>query len=84
MVEENPNDASAIIKRSVLISGHRTSISLEEAFWIKLRELSDDGDKSINQMVTEIDNERLATPNGNLSSAIRVYILEQIDKKSKA
>jgi predicted DNA-binding ribbon-helix-helix protein len=73
--------ASAIRKRSVLISGHRTSISLEEAFWIKLKELCDEREKSINQLVTEIDNDRLDTPSGNLSSAIRVYILEQLEAK---
>ena len=73
--------ASAIHKRSVLISGHRTSISLEEAFWTKLKELCDEREKSINQLVTEIDNDRLDTPSGNLSSAIRVYILEQLEAK---
>ena len=78
MAEEYP---SAIRKRSVLLSGHRTSVSLEGAFWAKLKDLCDQNDKSINQMVTEIDNERLETPNGNLSSAIRVYILEQLDKQ---
>ena len=72
---------SAIRKRSVLISGHRTSISLEEAFWTKLKELCDEREKSINQLVTEIDNDRLDTPSGNLSSAIRVYILEQLEAK---
>ena len=73
--------ASAIRKRSVLISGHRTSISLEEAFWTKLKELCDEREKSINQLVTEIDKDRLDTPSGNLSSAIRVYILEQLEAK---
>ena len=72
---------STIRKRSVLISGHRTSISLEQAFWLKLKELSDTNKKSINQMVTEIDNDRLNNPNGNLSSAIRVYILEQLEAR---
>jgi predicted DNA-binding ribbon-helix-helix protein len=81
MAEKVPDSASAIIKRSVLLSGHRTSISLEEAFWIKLKDICENCGKSINQLVTEIDNERLESPNGNLSSAIRVYILEQIDKK---
>ncbi|MBT3991135.1 MAG: ribbon-helix-helix domain-containing protein [Rhodospirillaceae bacterium] len=80
MANEPQLHQSAIRKRSVLISGHRTSISLEQAFWTKLREICEQRDKSINQMVTEIDNDRLETPNGNLSSAIRVYILEQLDK----
>jgi predicted DNA-binding ribbon-helix-helix protein len=81
MASETLPHQSAIRKRSVLISGHRTSVSLEEAFWAKLKEICDHRGKSINQVVTEIDNERLETPNGNLSSAIRVYILEQLDQK---
>ncbi len=70
----NPTD---LRKHSVLIAGHRTSISLEEAFWIKLKELADSKRKSVNQLVTEID----AARTGNLSSAIRVYVLEQSDDK---
>jgi predicted DNA-binding ribbon-helix-helix protein len=68
-------------KRSVLLSGHRTSISLEQAFWIKLKEMCKHRGKSMNQLITEIDNERLKTSNKNLSSAIRVYILEHANQK---
>ncbi len=64
-------------KHSVLLSGHRTSISLEQAFWVKLKEICKHRGKSMNQQITEIDNERLKTSNKNLSSAIRVYVLEQ-------
>tara|TARA_B110000438_G_C15305807_1_gene433162 strand:- start:194 stop:436 length:243 start_codon:yes stop_codon:yes gene_type:complete len=64
-------------KRSVLLSGHRTSISLEMAFWLKLKEICERQGKSINQQITEIDNKRLTKPNKNLSSAIRVYVLEE-------
>ena len=68
-------------KHSVLLSGHRTSISLERPFWIKLKEISKLRGKSMNQQITEIDNERLKTSNKNLSSAIRVYILEHANQK---
>ena len=64
-------------KRSVLLSGHRTSISLELAFWLKLKEICEQQGESINQQITEIDNTRLNKPNKNLSSAIRVFVLEQ-------
>ena len=64
-------------KRSVLLSGHRTSVSLELAFWIKLKKICNQHGKSINQQITEIDNERLKKPNKNLSSAIRIFVLEQ-------
>ena len=64
----------ALKKRSVTISGHGTSVSLENAFWDALKELSEDRGVSINTLISEIDKERT----GNLSSAIRVYILEHM------
>ena len=79
MVEEENNLSylTRTQKRSVLLSGHRTSISLELAFWLKLKEICEQQGKSINQLITEIDNTRLNKPNKNLSSAVRVYVLEQ-------
>ena len=79
MVEEENNLSylTRTQKRSVLLSGHRTSISLELAFWLKLKEICEQQGKSINQQITEIDNTRLNKPNKNLSSAIRVFVLEQ-------
>ena len=68
-------------KRSVLLSGHRTSISLEQAFWIKIKEICKQRGKYINQQITEIDNEKIKKKNKNLSSAIRVYILEQAHQR---
>lgn len=65
------SDAAEIKKRSVVIAGHRTSISLENAFWDALRELAGARSISVNQLVTEIDRGR----RGNLSSAIRTYVL---------
>jgi len=61
-------------KRSVTISGHGTSVSLENAFWDALKDLAENRGLSLNAMITEIDKERT----GNLSSAIRVYILENM------
>ena len=59
-------------KRSVTIAGHGTSVSLENAFWDALKELADERGLSMNALITEIDKQRT----GNLSSAIRVFILE--------
>ena len=59
-------------KRSVMVAGHATSISLEDAFWQALAEASEARGLSVNALVTEID----ATRHGNLSSAIRVYLLD--------
>lgn len=58
-------------KRSVLISGHPTSVSLEEEFWDALKEVARRRSLSVNALIEAID----ATRSGNLSSAIRVHIL---------
>ncbi len=64
--------ATQVAKRSVVVAGHRTSISLERGFWDALRELALAENKTINQLVSEVDHGRT----GNLSSAIRVYVLD--------
>lgn len=58
-------------KRSVDIDGHRTSVSIEAPFWDALREIAERKDLSVNHLIAEIDKDRT----GNLSSAIRVYVL---------
>jgi predicted DNA-binding ribbon-helix-helix protein len=63
---------SPIIKRSVIVAGHKTSISLEDAFWTCLKEIAQAQGTSIAQTVTEIDETRQQT---NLSSAIRLFVL---------
>ncbi len=65
-------DADAMRKRSVVISGHRTSVSLETAFWAGLKEIADRRKISVNRLVERIDSERAT----NLSSAIRVFVLQ--------
>ncbi len=65
-------------KQSVIIAGrHSTSISLEEEFWQQLKEIAAAKKMSLNQLVTEIDRERQTD---NLSSAIRIYILQELKK----
>jgi predicted DNA-binding ribbon-helix-helix protein len=61
----------AIKKRSVILEGHRTSVSLENAFWSDLKKFAAQRGLTVNQLVTEIDQQRT----GNLSSAIRVFVL---------
>lgn len=65
---------TTVKKRSVVVAGHRTSVSLELAFWEALRELAAARGRTINQLVSEIDSGRT----GNLSSAIRVYVLSAL------
>ncbi|MBI37197.1 MAG: aryl-sulfate sulfotransferase [Alphaproteobacteria bacterium] len=64
-------------KRSVVISGHRTSVSLEQVFWDQLIVLAKEKDLSINQLITKIDKNRV----GGLSSAIRVFIVLELLKE---
>lgn len=64
----------AMKKRSVVITGHRTSVSLENAFWDALKAIAVKRNFTVNQLVTEIDKQR----DGNLSSAIRVYVLTSL------
>ncbi len=74
-MDDNPEE---IRKRSVRIAGHQTSVSLEAAFWRALKKLAEERDLSINQLITEIDLARSADGRtGNLSSAIRVFVLTQ-------
>ena len=61
------------IKRSITVAGHRTSVTLEGAFWDSLKEIADKRGQSINALIAEIDQQQ---PD-NLSSAIRVFILRQ-------
>jgi len=69
--EDTQRDETILRKRSVLISGHQTSISIEDAFWIELKSICKQETKSLNEIATEVDGRR----SGNLSSALRVFIL---------
>ncbi|MGP1395606.1 MAG: ribbon-helix-helix domain-containing protein [Inquilinaceae bacterium] len=72
-------DDSVIRKRSVTIAGHGTSVSLETAFWAALRDLAAARGLSLNALISEIDAGR----RGNLSSAIRVHVLDAYRKDAK-
>jgi predicted DNA-binding ribbon-helix-helix protein len=62
-----------VIKRSLVIAGHRTSVSLEDAFWRRLRAIAAERGLSLNGLAAMIDASR---DGANLSSAIRVFVLE--------
>jgi predicted DNA-binding ribbon-helix-helix protein len=66
---------SAITKRSVVIGGHKTSVSLEEPFWSAVREIAGSQQMTVSSLLRQIDLER---HNANLSSAIRVFVLEKM------
>ncbi|MGF1503069.1 MAG: ribbon-helix-helix domain-containing protein [Paracoccaceae bacterium] len=64
------------VKRSLTIRGHRTSVSLEAAFWDAFRDLAAARGMSVNALAAEIDARR--QPPGSLASAIRVHVLESL------
>ena len=70
-------DGSRIRKRSVRISAHHTSVSLEEDFWDALKQLCAARGQSLNACIAELDQQRT----GNLSSAIRVYVLRELSQR---
>ncbi len=66
--------AEKVVKRSVTIAGHTTSISLEAPFWDALKKIADGQNRSLAALITDID-ERRGT---NLSSALRLYVLDYL------
>jgi predicted DNA-binding ribbon-helix-helix protein len=64
---------SPVVKRSIVIAGHKTSVSLEDAFWKGLKEIASHRELTLSQMVASID---VGRDHGNLSSAIRLYVLD--------
>ena len=65
---------SLVIKRSIVIAGHKTSVSLEDAFWNGLKQIASSRDLTLSELVAAIDTERV---HGNLSSALRLFVLDQ-------
>jgi len=63
-------------KHSLTLRGHRTSVSLEDAFWAELQRLAEDQGQSVNELVAEIDAGRGVT--SGLAAAIRVYVLNAV------
>lgn len=64
---------SPVIKRSIVIANHKTSVSLEDAFWTSLKDIANERGMTLSDMVSSIDSKR---KHGNLSSAIRLFVLD--------
>ena len=64
---------SPVVKRSIVIAGHKTSVSLEDAFWKGLKEIASARNMTLSDLVASIDGGRRQ---GNLSSAIRLFVLD--------
>ena len=78
MMSADGADPSAPRKRSVMIAGHATSVSMEQAFWDLLSAFAEERGISLNALVTDIDRTRTA----NLSSAIRVWVLRESSRRT--
>ena len=64
---------SPVVKRSIVITGHKTSVSLEDAFWTGLKDIASSRNLTLSELVASIDGDRRQ---GNLSSAIRLFVLD--------
>jgi predicted DNA-binding ribbon-helix-helix protein len=71
---------SPVVKRSIVIASHKTSVSLEDAFWKGLKDIATSRDMTLSEMVAAIDSERR---HGNLSSAIRLFVLDHYRAQSQ-
>jgi predicted DNA-binding ribbon-helix-helix protein len=72
---------SPVVKRSIVIAGHKTSVSLEDAFWQGLKDIAIARQVTLSDLVASIDTERR---HGNLSSAIRLFVLDHYRAQSSA
>jgi len=72
---------SQVVKRSIVIANHKTSVSLEDAFWNGLKEIAAGRNVPLSDLVSSIDSER---QHGNLSSAIRLFVLDYYRNQGRA
>ena len=70
---------SLVVKRSIVIAGHKTSVSLEDAFWKGLKEIAHHQEVTLSKVVHDIDLHRRQT---NLSSAIRLFVLDKLSNRT--
>src|SRR5271155_4822912 len=70
---------SPVVKRSIVIASHKTSVSLEDAFWKGLKDIAIAQHTTLSELVAAIDGERR---HGNLSSAIRLFVLDHYRTRS--
>jgi predicted DNA-binding ribbon-helix-helix protein len=69
------------VKRSLTLRGHRTSVSLEDAFWAEFRAIAKRSGRALNDLAAEIDAAR--DPETGLASAIRVFVLRDLQDRAR-
>jgi predicted DNA-binding ribbon-helix-helix protein len=70
---------SPVVKRSVVLAGHKTSVSLEDAFWRALKDIAWSRRMTLSDLINSIDHER---KHGNLSSALRLFVLNHYQTRA--
>ena len=70
---------SLVVKRSIVVAGRKTSVSLEDEFWSALREIAGDRHVTLSELVGDIDAKR---QHGNFSSTLRLFVLEYYRRKA--
>ena len=75
MGPKHPRGKSQVSKRSVKVGEHLTSVHLEDAFWVALKEIAAAQGTRASQLVATVDKDRRKAHNANLSSAIRLFVL---------
>ena len=68
---------SSVVKRSIVIDGHKTSVSLEDPFWTELKNIAHDQQVTLSELVSKIEDRR---EQSNLSSAIRLFVLHHFQE----
>lgn len=79
MITPARDTGTTIRKRSVILQGHRTAVSVEDEFWAELLQIAAARGISTNRLVSEIDGCR--ANHGNLSSSIRLYVLAAVQRR---
>lgn len=82
MTKADPMAPDRPVKRSLTINGHRTSVSLETAFWEEFRRLASARGQTLNGLATRIDARR--SPPASLASAIRLFVLRELRAEGRA
>ncbi|WP_371346507.1 ribbon-helix-helix domain-containing protein [Ancylobacter sp. IITR112] len=80
MISPSPDHVSPVRKRSIVIGGHKTSVSMEDAFWNGLREIAAASKRTLSEVVGEVDSTR---DQGNLSSALRLRVLSHYQARAQ-
>jgi predicted DNA-binding ribbon-helix-helix protein len=70
---------SPVVKRSIVLAGHKTSVSLEDAFWRGLKDIATNRRMTMSDLVSSIDLDR---QQGNLSSALRLFVLNHFQARA--